>query len=311
MLQKEYKSSLLKMIKFCIIFLIIDFSLGYIVKELFYSQKTGKYARATYTIDDTEADILVFGSSHAHRHYIPDILEKELKQTSYNAGAEGQQLLYHTALQEMVLKRYTPKTIILNIDDDFLYKFDEAYSRLGDLHPYYGEHKNELKDVLGLRSRFINFKLFFKSYTANSTIVHVIRYAAAPQIDYKGYRPLYGKLTPELAVSDNGDNREEVIDQNFIDALRTFITNAKMKNIELFFVTSPSYFEKVHKKNGSFDKIKEIAANETIPLINFYNAKEFISKNELFHDLSHLNKDGATIFMKLLSERIKEVRSKK
>lgn len=311
MLQKEHKSSLLKMIKFCIIFLIIDFSLGYIVKELFYSQKTGKYARATYAIKDTQADILVFGSSHAHRHYIPDILEKELKQSAYNAGAEGQQLLYHTALQEMVLKRYTPETIILNIDDDFLYKFEEAYSRLGDLHPYYGEHKNELKEVLGLRSKFVNFKLFFKSYTANSTIVHVIRYAAAPQIDYKGYRPLYGKLKPAQAVSDNDEKREEVIDQNFIAALETFATNAKMNNIELFFVTSPSYFKKKYKTNDSFNKIQEIATNERIPLINFYNAKEFLSKKELFHDTSHLNKEGATIFMKLLSERIKELRAKK
>ncbi|OED43529.1 hypothetical protein AB832_02515 [Flavobacteriaceae bacterium (ex Bugula neritina AB1)] len=226
-MEKKHIQTLSKGIKFILILLVLDFSFGYIAKQFFYNQETGKYARSTHAIKETEADILIFGSSHAHRHYIPEVIEKELGQSCYNAGAEGQQLVYHGALLDMVLKRYTPKTIVLNIDTDFLLEFEDAYGRLSDLHPYYSEYSQELKPVLGLRSKFVDVKLFFHLYQMNSTIMHIIRYGISPQVDYKGYRPLFGSIkkknNKDRIEDQNKENRGDVIDQNFVDALKKFI----------------------------------------------------------------------------------------
>ena len=63
-------------------------------------------------LENTNAQVLIFGSSHAHRHYVPEVFEKTLKKTTYNAGAEGQQLLYHLAMQQMIVKRVKPEVII-------------------------------------------------------------------------------------------------------------------------------------------------------------------------------------------------------
>ncbi|MDH7446569.1 hypothetical protein [Aquimarina sp. 2201CG14-23] len=309
MIKKEYKVLGIKCIKFVGILLIADLVFGTVSKELFFSQETGKYARSSYAINEVETDILVFGSSHAHRHYIPEVFEKNLQNTAYNVGAEGQQLLYHTAMQKMILKRTTPALIILNIDGNFLYKSPAAYDRLSDLHPYYSDNKDELRPILGLQSKFIDFKLFFKAYQTNSTLIHAIRYYASPQLDYQGYRPLSGTMKPSedniYGKNEKGDDYIEEIDENFLNAFKEFIENAKKHQVKLAMVTSPSLNEVDYSQNASMIMMKEIAKEENIPFIDFYNSEPFKFNHLLFHDVTHLNNKGANMFTKRLTDTIK------
>ncbi|MCK8520575.1 hypothetical protein M0D21_03285 [Aquimarina sp. D1M17] len=303
----NFKISISKIVKFVIIILVIDFALGYVARQLFFSQETGKYARSTHAIEHTDAKVIILGSSHAHRHYVPEVFENELKTTCYNAGAEGQQLLYHSVMQKMILKRTKPDVLVLNIDEDFLYSSKEAYDRLGDLHPYYGDHKDELRPVLKLQSKLVDVKMFFKSYQTNSTLVHVFRYYLSPQVDYKGYRPLFGKVNPEKLNGSNEEHKsKQVIDSNFVNAFKSFIKTAKDNNVRLVLVTSPALLEVDHSKNESFNKIKEIANDKNVMFVDFFNDKQFVNQYKLFHDPSHLNDDGARLFSRLLSERIRQ-----
>ncbi len=305
MKKNHYLKTTIKLIKFVVFILAIDFLLGTFAKHIFFSQETGKYARATHAIQETEADVLIFGSSHAHRHYIPNLFEELLQKTCYNAGAEGQQLLYHTVLQQMILKRTQPELIILNIDKDFLFTSQEAYDRLGDLHPYYEEHREELKPILGLKSKLVDVKLFFKSYQTNSTIVHAIRYYLSPQVDYKGYRPLQGEANPDQKLQDDIKILSNEIDPNFESALYRFIETARNKDVKLVFVTSPKLYRVDTSNNASFNRIKEIAKEKNVMFIDFFNAEEFLKQYELFHDPSHLNHNGAKKFNTLIIDQIK------
>ena len=75
----ELKYLLLKSLKFIIILVIIDFAFGFFAKQIYFNQKTGKQYRITNSIKKTEnSKVFIFGSSHAFRHYIPNIFEKEL-----------------------------------------------------------------------------------------------------------------------------------------------------------------------------------------------------------------------------------------
>ncbi|MEW7278523.1 hypothetical protein ABW636_07995 [Aquimarina sp. 2201CG1-2-11] len=303
----EYKITLLKLSKFIILFLIIDFALGSITKQLFFQQKTGKYARSIYAIRESNAKIMIFGSSHAHRHYVPEIFEKELKTSCYNNGAEGQQLLFHLAMQRMILRNKKPDIMILNIDENFLFKSDIAYDRLADLYPYYEDYKDELESILSLKSKLLNFQLFFKAYQSNSTIVHVIRYFLSPQIDTNGYRPLYGKINPSKDQQhDDVFEKEyiEEIDENFVNSFTEFIYNARKNNVKLIFVTSPTFYEVDLSKNLSYNMMVELSEKENIQFLDFFNDEEFYGKEELFHDKSHLNDTGARIFTKKIIEKI-------
>ncbi|WP_147404456.1 hypothetical protein, partial [Aquimarina sp. AD1] len=307
---KEYSSIFLKIIKFVIIILIVDVLLGIVSNQIFFLQETGKYARANHTIYETEAEVLIFGSSHAHRHYVPEVLEKQLHTTAYNAGAEGQQLLYHLAMQEMLLKRSTPDLFILNIDEDFLYSSDIAYDRLNDLHPYYSEFKDELRPIFRLNSKFIDVEMFFKSYLLNSTIIHILRYYVSPQLDYKGYRPLHGITRNNQIKNDlnNIDDQSKEIDENFVFALKEFIDNSKSNKVDLVFVISPA-LRKIRSNNKSLALINKIADKEEIRVLDFSEDKNFNNQLDLFHDPSHLNDKGARYFTKLVSEHINQQNS--
>ena len=304
MTRKEIKKFLINIALFVIILVFIDFVLGSITQKIFFSQKTGKYARATYAIKEADENIIVLGSSHAHRHYVPEVFKQEIGKTAFNAGAEGQQLLYHFGLLKMILKKESkPDLIILNIDDYFLYDTPVAYDRLNDLHPYYGEYRDELYPILKLNSDFVDLKLFFKGYQTNSTLVHALRYYASPQTTLNGYRPLYGKVTKESLNSMTiFKEHTEKIEGDFVWALKELIKTAKSNDVKLIFVTSPNVLEKDLKGNKSFNKIKQIAKEGEILFLDYYNDKRFLNQYDIFHDISHLNDDGARLFTKILSK---------
>jgi len=308
--KSEFKRLLKRSVLFLLVFFLIDFSFGYVAKKIFFSQETGKYARLTHSIQKVSSEILIMGSSHANRHYVPDILEKELNMTSYNAGVQGQQIIFHTALQRMILKRHNPKLIILNIDESWMYESPESYERLADLYPYYWDYKTELEPILSLNSDFINFKLLFRSFQTNSTIVHAVKYFFQPQKDFKGYRPLHQQMKKPLSEVKNTNNskteKEKVIDRSFVNMFEEFIKNAEAHDVNLIFTLSPHlYNDNRLKSDKSLKLMKSIAFEHDIPLIDFSDDRTFIEQYHLFNDPNHLNNDGAIIFTELLTDSLK------
>ena len=99
-----------------IIVLALDFGIGSLLKAFYFKQTSGLDYRTTYSIEKTRADILVFGSSRAVHHYYPAIFEDRMKLSFYNVGRDGQESsLYHYGVLQGILKRYTPKIVILDI----------------------------------------------------------------------------------------------------------------------------------------------------------------------------------------------------
>lgn len=310
--RSEFKVLFIKSLQFLLIFILIDLSLGSIAKEIFFSQKTGKYARLTHSIQIDSSEVLIMGSSHANRHYVPDILGKELNMTCFNAGVQGQGIIFHTALQKMILKRHKPKFIILNIDESWLFESVESYERLADLHPYYWDYRTELDPILSLHSEFNTFKLLFLSYQTNSTIVHVLKYFLLPQKDYKGYRPLNQQMEKPLSQKTELINsemaKEEIqnIDTSFVNMFEEFINNAKINDINLIFTISPHLYQANGMKvNKSLELMKSMAFEHGIPLFDFSDDRTFIEQYHLFNDPGHLNNDGAILFTKLLADTLK------
>jgi len=305
----EFKKFFKKTILFLLLLVLFDFVFGYFTKEIFFSQKTGKYARVVNTIQQDDSEILIMGSSHANRHYIPKILEEKLNMTCYNAGVQGQYIIFQTALLKMILKNHSPKLIILNVDDWWMYKSDEAYERLADLYPYYWDYREEIEPILALNPKFRNFKMLSTAYQTNSTIVHAIKYFLQPQKDYDGYIPLYHKMeVPETIKPEDRENTGE-IDNNFVTLLEDFIHLANDKNVDLILILSPIAVTIDREKFNyeSFEMMKSMADKHNIPFIDFTNNDSFVEQYELFNDYGHLNNDGAILFSKIVGEKIKEI----
>jgi hypothetical protein len=302
-MKKELSLIITKSVTFILIFLLIDILAGSLLRKLFFAQDTGKYARLTYATQELKKDIIIMGSSHAIRHYVPSVFDSVLNKPTYNMGAEGQKLLYQLASQKMILSRYNPKIIVLNVDYDWLYYNIHSYSRLNDLHPYYSTNKNEIENILSLNKSYTQFKLFFNAYQLNSTIIHIIKYKIKPQEDFLGYRPLYGILNEKKLEINNKEQSSDTIDKQMVEAYKQFISNVKENNIKLFLVGSPKPHN-INTNSESLSLLKEIAQKNDIPYLDFYNSSEFLKQYQLFHDDTHLNNNGAIKFSKLVSKEI-------
>tara|TARA_R110002012_G_scaffold283304_2_gene473596 strand:+ start:45543 stop:46484 length:942 start_codon:yes stop_codon:yes gene_type:complete len=307
MLPTETKLFFIKATKFILIIIVVDFILGLFANHIFQSQKTGQYARINHIAQDTSAKVIITGSSHAIKHYVPEVLDSVLGIETYNAGANGQKLIYAYAIQKIILKKRAPELIVLNIDEDWLYTSDIAYKRFSVLYPFYKEHKDVLKPILDQESKFSNYKLLLNSYRNNSTIVHIIKYFLIPQKDYKGYMPLYSTMDKSINSSElqlRGEYTSEEIDPNFVLVLENLISSAKDNNVRLLFVISPKFSKANLTKNASYQKILEIVNEQKITLYDFQNDSIFTGEHELFYDATHLNDKGARLFSRRLAEKI-------
>lgn len=308
MKNKQFIRFVTKASKFLIIVIAIDFLLGSVAEYLFFRQKSGKFARITYALREVEADVIILGSSHAHRHFVPSVLEQKLGMSFYNAGVQGQELLFNTVMAEIVLNRTKPKILIVNIDPYWMFESKTPYDRLSDLNPYYGEYPDIIKPIIDLKSPIEHYKNLSKAYRFNSTIVHIIKYYLSPQPDEKGFRPLGGKMSPEaLRSASETEFRESMnkrkLDPNCVNAFEKLLSMAKEKNINLILVGSP-HISGSWVKNNSSGLMEKIIRKHDIPYIDLTCCKNFTNHCELFNNPSHLNKAGALLFSSILADSL-------
>lgn len=115
----NFEFKMKKQILYSLIFLLFTFAadriIGISLQALFSETRHRESAKIRYTLDSTYQDILIFGSSRAQQHYIPDTIFKNTGFSVYNCGIGGQGIPFSYIQIHETLKRYSPKIIILDI----------------------------------------------------------------------------------------------------------------------------------------------------------------------------------------------------
>jgi hypothetical protein len=281
---------------------VLDFVIGTTLQYFYFKETSGLHFRTTYSMDTTQADILVFGSSRANHHYVPEVFEDSLKMSFYNTGRDGNGIFYQTALLSAILRRHTPKLILLENYGDFE-KNDNSYDRLSSLLPYYKTHE-EIRNIIELKSPFEKIKLISKLYPFNSQILTIVignlEINKQRRYDNKGYVALNNEWQSEIDSINNYTIPE--LDSIKLKSFRRFIELAKNSGTKVFVISSP-IFLKFNRKND-IDLCKAICSIEKIPFWDFSRDTLFLNNKHLFHDVRHLNNTGAIIFSSLVVRKI-------
>jgi hypothetical protein len=284
---------------------VLDFSIGKLLRHFYFTEFSGSHQRTTYSMEKTKADILIFGSSRANHHYVPKIFEDSLKLTTYNTGRDANGIFFQTALIHSVLKRYTPKIIILDFSGGFA-KSSDSYDNISSLLPYYDNH-DEIHDIVKLKSDYERLKLVSKIYPFNSQMLAVImgnmemnrfRYP-----DEKGYVALYNKIANQAEIADEPDIVELKPDSNKVNAMRSFIQQAKTSGAQVYVVYSPYYQD--HSKDPDIVMCADLCKNENVTFLDFSMDPQFVKNKNLFYDEVHLNDSGAKVLSIKLIEKIR------
>ncbi len=308
------KKWVVRVVIFLIALSLCDAIFGMFAKMIFYSQKTGKYARLTYLVKTDTSAVIILGSSHALKHFVPDIIQDSLHETTFNYGTNGQKLLFNKAIYEIRERRSKPKMIILNVDPDWFFNRHNQLDRMADIFPYYGIVGDIIFEDFSRKDRFIgHLKFLSKTFPYNSTIVHAIKYKLEPQYDQRGYEPMDGAVGSlqfdGMALAERERSKKKwiqpVYDSTLMDVFSQLIDDINKNDIKLFIIYSPDLLQPDRTEKYMDDKVKEICNSKSVPTIDFSTSDVFNNHRLLFHDVSHLNDSGARIFTKMVVDSLK------
>jgi len=290
------------LLSFLLILVLLDFLIGNALRYFYFRIKVGQYAETTYVLNTVDKDLLVFGSSRATHNFSSEIFEREWGPSFYNVGSDGQGVFYHYAVLRSILKKHSPKVIILSMD--FL-EFDrsrEGYDRLSKLLPYYRSHK-EIRSIISFKSNFEKFKMFSQIYPFNSMILNI----AADSIKMtkqsdRGYIPLDGRWKAPL---EKKEFKETAMDKAKIKVYQDFIAQAVHSGAHVFVIVAPYYINFDYANSSTLKLASLIAKSNGAVFIDYSQDSYFLCHPELFDDPYHLNDEGAKIFTKMVISAVK------
>lgn len=297
------KTFFVKLLIFAILFVVADQLCGLGFRYL-NSTAGDKFAREEYIRHKMDAEVVLLGSSRCAHHYVPRILQDSLGLTVYNCGQRGNGIIYEYGRLSTILKRYTPKILIVDFVQGYDIEVNDNNRYLDFLKCDYG--KNAVVDSIFWNcDKFSKYKMLFQSYRYNSTICDLmlnILLKNRGRFDSYGFSALHGFKKENVEF--------EYFDKHFeIDSLKLYyikrLAMEKNNGMDIIFTMSPSF---AGENIGFSNLIKSIADEYNIPFLNF-NYTEGISGNgEMYsNDGSHLNEEGAIQFTSILAGDLKSM----
>lgn len=298
-----YVCTIMKIVLLLVVVFFLDFIVGSLLRNLYFSETSGKLYLTTYSMEETTSDLLIFGSSTANHEYSPIVFENRLHISSYNTGRDGTSIFYQYAILQSILKRYSPKIILLNFDLEEFKKDPSSYDRISSLLPYYKTHP-EIRSVINLKSKHERTKLLSKIYPFNSLLFTIfvgnMDFNKQRRNDFQGFVPLKNVLKQPLG---SGYYPQPELDSNKIRLYKSFIRDCINANVQLYIICSPIHM-KLKNSPNSIVLGQLIAEENNIKFLNFLNDTDIINHPSYFADLNHLNDKGAEIFSNKLADKI-------
>jgi hypothetical protein len=280
-----------------VIIVVADFGIGKALSYIYFNQKTGTRFRTTYTLDSTNAKMLILGSSRASHHFNSNLLSERITTTTYNCGRDGTNIIYASTVLKSILKRYKPSTIILDLNSSDFYKIPGNNENLLSLLPYYESHP-EIQKALESRNDFESIKLLSKIYPFNSSIVSAISEKfKVNEKDINGFMPLKGYDNSIVRDTLDLSNFEKNY-QNFY-YLKQIAEDCNDNGVKLIVIQSPRLT--FYKNDFTRNIVNEILSKSSFRYINFINNPIYLNNPKFFKDQAHLNQDGADFFTKQVS----------
>ena len=294
--KNPYKYFFFKLVVLFALVFVSDFLIGNVLCYYYFKQQRGADYLTTYSIDSTRADLLIFGSSRASHHYQPAVFENHLNLTCYNAGRDGNFLFYHYGVLEAVLKRYSPKMIILDFVHGEFSKSQNSYDRISSLLPYYRSHP-EMRSIIELKSPYEKLKFLSKIYPYNSLMLIMAGgntlFSKKEREDIDGYIPLTNVWNDAIKIENTPIKYE--IDSIKIKVYKSFIQACINSKVKLYIICSP-YFLKSTDADYSVKLAEEIANKYNVKFFDYSRDSTFINSPKLFYNAEHLNNEGAKVF---------------
>ena len=297
------KKYLIKIALFFVAVAIVDILFGTACQYMNSHSKGGGVKSRYYVCKESNEDVLIFGSSRAKHHYVPDVIEDSLGMTCYNAGEDGNGIIFSYGVLKMIKQRYSPKLIIYDVTGFDIYE-DDNMKYLDLMKPFYFEQG--IDSIFWSVEPKTRFMMLSNLYRYNTMCLRIVGNYLHPTTVYpKGYSALSKTMDYE---PENKEEKVVSVDSLKIYYFDCFIRLAKNNDISLVCCCSTYY-------NASFDDskyepVKQLCEIYDVPFL-YLAADTELSQNKMyFSDRTHLNDRGARKFTEKLASVVKIVLSR-
>jgi hypothetical protein len=307
---------------FCLV--IADAGIGRLMRHYYFRVNHGEQARVNRVVDSATDSVLVLGSSRAAHHYISSIISDSLQFPCWNAGKDRQGLFYNLAIAKMVLLRYHPRGIILDLSPASFIAGESGLDDLSVLLPYYRQHP-EIRAIVNRMGPWEWVKTRSALYCYNSLALQIVFNNLPDTRDsgiINGYIPNYNMLNRTPVPPYTAQQTDGSPDTAIVASFEEMITLAEDGGTGLAVIISPVYFP-MPAGTSTIRLAKEICARRQVLFLD-YSASDFIPehtsaqgasasariqgsatapsprKADFFSDENHLNDAGARIFTPVL-----------
>ncbi len=295
------KAFMIKIVVMVALLVTVDKVLGKALEHYYMEIPTGQNAQVNYSINKAKEEVFIYGSSRANHHYVPSLIHDSLNLSCYNAGIDGQTILYHGCVLKTVIARSVfPKVIILDLHPNE-FQLPRGFNELNILLPYYAS-RPEIRPTLNNRSQMEKYKVFSDLYRYNSLVAKIVKGNISPvsTSTNDGYVPLTKKWKLPI-VEDQAEKLS--IDPYKVEALKIFLEDATHVGAKVFIFVSPLY--KIHDQTPTLKIATDLCKQFNLSIYDYSSDKRFTTHPELFSDPSHLNDDGAKKYTNLIIQDIK------
>ncbi|HVW97753.1 MAG TPA: hypothetical protein VHA56_17395 [Mucilaginibacter sp.] len=310
-MSRKVRSFLFKIFILGCMIVSADFVAGLLLKKLFYKQRSGKYFITSHALTNPQEQVMIFGNSHAAQHFDAPLLQKELGESVFNFGNQGQSLFYVYPILKVILASHKPKLILLNVDYTELRHEDADYERLSVFLPYY-KIDPVIDSAIAMSGKNEQIKAMSAMYRFNSTIGYMLLntfgHSYNKSMESLGYDPFYDNICKTGVVDDVNPSISQRVnfDTLKMNCLMKIIRIIKAADVKLLVTTTP-LFEYNGAEAGLYrKKLIEIFKTLNVRYLDYGTDSDFSGKCDLFHDVSHMNALGADKWTTLCADLIKK-----
>lgn len=245
-----------------------------------------------------KADVLILGPSTANHHFDCQILRDSLGMTCYNAGRDGQNVIYNAMVLDAFLTRCTPKMVVVEVGSSTL--SDVWMDRLNDFNCYYGILK-PIDDILdSIATPIDRIKRLSGIYRYNKTWEWLLNAKFSEEVpDLDGYRPM--PVNHDSHFSSSKQKWHFEVDKKCLHYLNHIVDVCRENNIRLILTSSPSLIV----NTGNFGReLQRYSERKGLEYFDWNGDTVYTNHPELFYDRTHLNSEGAKIFTRDFIQKI-------
>lgn len=276
-----------------VIIFLLDRGIGSVIQYYLKKEKQGNSSVTTYALTRATDDVIIFGSSRAAHHYVPEIISEKTNLTCFNVGRDGMNLSYYSALLQGILAHHTPKLVILDLNlNDFTLLEDKENLVISSIIPYINDNP-AIANLIRMNQPVEFWKAkISKLYRYNSLPASILQHnLGIGQKNLKGYEPLKGnklKFIPDTMEK----NPDYVEDSELVNKFEEFVSILEDRKITYYVIISPSSRKKTFNCKATASRILS-KHNSRLYDYSGFSGHDRLS---LFYDGTHMNDMGAKLF---------------